>query len=76
MVKMLEKLFSSLGFFECNGSSLEFYHMAENATLTTTGTWFMTSLVRQHHQGWGGNGAHYQMGPYSYETRLQRKLSC
>lgn len=38
MVKMLENLFPSLGFFECNGSPLEFYHMAGNATLTTTGT--------------------------------------
>ena len=35
MVKMLEKLFSSLGFFECKGSSLEFYLTVGNATLTT-----------------------------------------
>lgn len=40
MVKMLEKLFSSLGFFECKGSSLEFYLTVGNATLTTTGTMF------------------------------------
>ena len=40
MVKMLEKLFSSLGFFECKGNSLEFYLMVGNATLTTTGTMF------------------------------------
>lgn len=48
---MLEKLFSSLGFFECKGSSLEFYHMVGNATLTTTGIMFSaneTALL-----GWG-----------------------
>lgn len=75
MVKMLENLFPSLGFFECN-SPLEFYHMAGNATLTTTGTVLFDVSSETDHQGGGGSGAHYQMGPCSCETRLQRKLSC